>query len=163
MVFDVRKNSERKRFKALELRVSISLESLRPPALVVSLPISAYKSASIEDPALLQSWLKKCDLLPPGWTFADNQTSSLVSVQLYKLPQFASEAGVVYIVEINQTMSWKLKFGESVIRPDIEMLSGFLPTIGNINQLHSRSRPLCHYTLEHSRSRPLCHSHTWTL
>ena len=71
-----------------------------------------YKSACIEDPALLQSRLKKCELSPPGWTFIDNQTSSLVSVQLYKLPQFASDAGVVYIVEINQTMSWKLKFGE---------------------------------------------------
>ena len=66
MVFDVRKNSERKRFKALELCVSISLESLKPPALVVSLPISAYKSASIEDPALLQSRLRKCELLPIG-------------------------------------------------------------------------------------------------
>ena len=74
-----------------------------------------YKSACIEDPALLQSRLKKCELSPPGWTFIDNQTSSLVSVQLYKLPQFASDAGVVYIVEINQTMSWKLNFGESVI------------------------------------------------
>ena len=29
MVFDVRKNSERKRFKAFEQRVSISLESLK--------------------------------------------------------------------------------------------------------------------------------------
>ena len=83
MVFDVRKNSERKRFKALELCVSISLESLKPPALVVSLPISAYKSASIEDPALLQSRLRKCELLPIGLVTIGHHCYCIVTIIHY--------------------------------------------------------------------------------
>ena len=138
VAFDARKNSKRKKYaEKLELTVSIPLESLQTPprqlpepSLIVSLPISAYKSASIGDVAQLQSRLKECTLLPPGWI-----TNNRTAFTLYKIPVFAASAGIAYTMEINDDMSWLVRFGDSSIRPDIDVLRDCSLTITSINQL----------------------------
>ena len=137
--FDARKNSERKKRAALQLRVSIPLDSLPqslPTSLVVSLPISAYTSSKVDDTSLLQLRLKTSHLLPAGWALTDNEQLPS-SVTIFKCPLFAAAAaaGVVYTFVVAQNLMWRLRLGESVIRPDIELLSGCSLTISTVGQI----------------------------
>ena len=111
------------------------LELLEPPLsqLVVSLPVSAYTSCPTEDIACLKARVESCGLLPLGWSLSDGP--SLPSLMLHKLPDFGAAAGVVIILQVTDDCAWKLRIGESVIKPSIELLKDCPLHIGCVDQL----------------------------
>lgn len=136
MRFDVRKNSERKRRK-LELSVSIPLEYIRPPPLVVSLPVSSYTSALVGDVAQLRSRLQTSSFLPSGWAFSDGQPGASLStpLMLHKLPELGVAAGVVFTLQVMHDRVWKLRIGESIVESSIELLKDCVLHIGCVNHI----------------------------
>ena len=130
------KNFDRKRRK-LELRVSIPLEYIQPPPLVVSLPVSSYKSAVVEDVVHLRSRLETSGFLPFGWAFSDGQPDASLSqpLTLHKLPDFGVAAGVVYELQVTHDLVWKLRFGESIVEPSIELLKDCVLHIGCVDHI----------------------------
>ena len=136
--FAAKKNYERKKWPT-PLLVSIPLESIKPPSLVVSLPVSAYTSSEVGNPSLLQSRPERSCLLPSGWRFGDEHTSALqlssLSLILHKVPVFGASAGIVYTLVITQNLMWELRLGESIISQGIELLRDFSPAIATVNQV----------------------------
>lgn len=84
------------------------LEILKPPSLVVKLPLFAYLSGKVEDSATLLSRLKLSRQLSPEWSLVEKEDT----ISLYKL---VVSAGIACAVTIDKQLSWSLKVGETVV------------------------------------------------
>ena len=84
------------------------LEILKPPSLVVKLPLSAFLSGKVEDSATLLSRLKLSRQFSPEWSLVEKEDT----ISLYKL---VVSAGIACAVTIDKQLSWSLKLGETVV------------------------------------------------
>ncbi len=141
--FFVTKNQERK--KALTTLVvsvplssgvaihqsSTSPEKKKPSELVVSLPLAAYNSAPFQDLAHLQSRLKTCTQLPPGWIEACGQ--QMQPVQPFVLCSIRCEAplfraNVLYRFCVDEHLKWTLSICGNPLELEQCQLLASLPT-----------------------------------
>ena len=118
--FDVRKNTERKKY--FKLNVRIPLELLKP--FTVSLPLCNYTHAPITNGETLYARLHSCQL-PTHWSFVDIDTviahtstnppsGSLYTVQCIK-PPYAAD--VTFSVTIQSDLTWTLLLGTLPVPP----------------------------------------------
>ena len=103
----------------------------------MSLPVSSYTSAMVDDVAQLRLRLQTSGFLPSGWAFSDGQPGVSLSppLTLHKLPEFGVAAGVVYTLQVKHDRVWKLRIGESIVEPSIELLKDCVLHIGCVNHI----------------------------
>ncbi len=137
--FDLRKNHERKKYG---LRVKIPLQVLKPPHLMVQLPISAYTSATAPDPTILRSRLGKSNLLPSGWTVAEEGSQPMPGVcpplVLYRLQvlQVLAAPCVPFTLSVDGQFTWTLRLGTSGINSEsCHLLRGYALTLSIVDEV----------------------------
>ena len=85
-----------------QLLVSIPLERLPPPQCVVSLPLSAYKSAKVPNGSILLSRIRQLEILPRKWSLDCEIESANHEFVLYQTqclpPSFVPE--VVFSIQV---------------------------------------------------------------
>lgn len=134
--FDLRKNYERKKYG---LQVKIPLELLKPSNLIVQLLISAY-SAPV--PTMLRSRLGATQLLPMGWTVAEEGTQPQLGIcpplVIYKphVVQVLAAPCVLFTLSVDDQFTWTLRLGMSEVSPEnCQALRGFQPTLRSIKEV----------------------------
>ena len=108
------KNEERKKQTAepdpspLSLVVSISLQLVTIPALIISLPLASYINGCIQSSESL--YLRLCSLpLPSSWHIASRTPLTLCKLRLHQTEQ-ASRADTIFTFRISSELKWTLSF-----------------------------------------------------
>ncbi len=139
--FARKKNHERNKY-GYGLRVKVPLEVLKPSQLIVQLPISAYTSATVPDAAALRSRLGKSNLVPSGWTVAEEGSQPLPGIcpplVLYKLQflQVLVAPTVTFTLSVDDQCMWTLRLETSEINPEsCQLLRGYTATLSCVDEV----------------------------
>ena len=107
-----RKNEERKKQRAEPapppLVVSISLQLVTIPALMISLPLAAYADGRVHSSESL--WVRLSSLsLPTSWIIASRTPLTLCKLRVHQEGE-ASRADVTFTLSISSELEWTLSF-----------------------------------------------------
>ena len=118
--FFVRKNEAKRKLKLRRDLLQSPVESLD---LTVHLPLSAYKSAKVDNSEILRTRLINSSCLPSGWILAEKNTHVLPDLKstpivLYRPVHSQSlvlSTGTALSLSINTDLTWSVRVGTSLI------------------------------------------------
>ena len=143
--FDARKNFERKKYRKIMVSVplevvSVNTNDAEESELIVSLPLSAYTSATLPDATVLHSRVSRSNALPAGWTLAclPASTSYLATFALCKLQIFPPlcSAHATFMLTVSPSCAWTLCVGQSQIdQQQCRLLGGIAAKLCSVDEV----------------------------